>query len=46
MPFKGLDSSPLREMGWQPRISLADGLRSTYKWFLAEQAAQCLRAVT
>jgi GDP-L-fucose synthase len=41
MPFKGLDSSRVREMGWQPRISLADGLRSTYKWFLAEQAAQC-----
>lgn len=34
MPFKGLDSTRLREIGWQPRWSLREGLTSTYDWFL------------
>ena len=34
MPLKGLDSSPLRALGWQPRTSLRDGLTATYEWFL------------
>lgn len=38
MPFKSLDSTPLRNMGWQPTTSLAAGLRATYQWFLATQA--------
>jgi GDP-L-fucose synthase len=46
MPFKGLDSSRLHEMGWRPRIALAQGLRSTYEWFLAELARRPARAVT
>jgi GDP-L-fucose synthase len=33
MPFKGLDSTRLRALGWQPRVSLTDGLGSTYEWF-------------
>jgi GDP-L-fucose synthase len=32
-PRKLLDSSRLRERGWSPRISLEDGIRSTYDWY-------------
>lgn len=34
-PRKLMDSSRLRESGWTPRISLEDGIRSTYEWYLA-----------
>lgn len=37
MPRKLLDSSRILAMGWQPRIELSDGLRRTYRWFLAER---------
>jgi len=33
-PRKLLDSSRLRRTGWEPRIRLEDGIRSTYEWFL------------
>ncbi len=33
-PRKLLDISRLAQSGWQPRISLADGIRSTYQWYL------------
>jgi GDP-L-fucose synthase len=33
-PKKLLDSGAVMATGWSPRISLADGLRSTYDWFL------------
>jgi GDP-L-fucose synthase len=33
-PRKLMDSSRLNAMGWRPSISLEDGLRSTYRWFL------------
>ena len=33
MPFKGLDSSALHDLGWRPRITLEEGLRLTYEWF-------------
>ena len=36
---KLMDSSKIRTMGWSPRISLEEGIRSTYEWFLREQAA-------
>lgn len=36
---KLMDSSKIRAMGWSPRISLEEGIRSTYEWFLREQAA-------
>ena len=34
-PRKLLDVSRLKRLGWQARIDLAAGLRSTYAWFLA-----------
>ena len=33
-PRKLLDISRLSKMGWAPKISLDDGLRKTYDWFL------------
>ena len=33
-PRKVMDSSRLRAMGWEPKISLADGIRSTIDWFV------------
>jgi GDP-L-fucose synthase len=36
---KLMDVSRLADMGWQARISLADGLRDTYAWFLAHRTA-------
>ena len=35
MPFKGLDSTTLRELGWSPTWTLRDGLKQTYDWFVA-----------
>jgi GDP-L-fucose synthase len=35
MPFKGLDSSLLRGLGWQPRVGLREGSAATYAWYLA-----------
>jgi GDP-L-fucose synthase len=32
-PRKLMDSSRIREMGWSPRISLEEGIRSTYDWY-------------
>jgi GDP-L-fucose synthase len=38
-PRKLMDSSRLFGMGWRPGISLEDGIRSTYEWFLAHEPA-------
>lgn len=35
-----LDSSRLDRLGWEARVTLEDGLRRTYDWFLANHAAQ------
>jgi GDP-L-fucose synthase len=44
-PRKLLDTSRMQALGWQPRISLQDGLRRTYDWVLNEQkAGKALRA--
>lgn len=33
-PRKLQDVSRLRELGWSPRITLAEGVASTYRWFI------------
>jgi GDP-L-fucose synthase len=37
-PRKLMDSSLLRAQGWEPAISLEDGIRSTYEWYLETHA--------
>ncbi len=39
-PRKLLDSGRLRQTGWRPRLSLEQGLRSTYAWFKEHAAAR------
>jgi GDP-L-fucose synthase len=39
MPFKGLDSTSLRDLGWRPKVDLAEGLRRTYEWYFAATRA-------
>jgi len=34
-PRKLLDSQKLNALGWKPKISLRDGIRNAYDWFLA-----------
>src|SRR5262249_29246874 len=36
-PRKLLDTSRLTALGWQPRIGLEAGIRSTYAWFVENQ---------
>jgi GDP-L-fucose synthase len=38
-PRKLLDVSRLHALGWRHRISLADGIASTYRWFLENPSA-------
>lgn len=37
-PRKLLDVSKLAALGWSPRIRLAEGIASTYAWFVANQS--------
>lgn len=39
-PRKLLDTSRINALGWRARIPLADGIRSTYEWFLANHAGK------
>jgi len=38
-PRKLMDVTKLTRLGWKPRISLEDGIRSTYRWFVDNAAA-------
>lgn len=41
-PRKLLDSTRIAELGWKPRISLEDGIASTYDWFLANHIEESM----
>ena len=43
-PRKLLDVSKLTALGWRPKISLRDGIASTYEWFLQNKATAALAA--
>ena len=42
-PRKLLDTARLSALGWRPRTSLHEGLRTTYQWFLDHQDTARLR---
>jgi GDP-L-fucose synthase len=44
-PRKLMDTTRLTALGWQPRISLSEGLAATYHEFLEETRAGALRRV-
>jgi GDP-L-fucose synthase len=44
-PRKLTDISLLRSLGWQPQISLENGIRMTYQDFLAQRSAGSLRSL-
>jgi len=37
-PKKLLDSSKINDLGWKPSITLEEGLKSTYEWFIENYA--------
>ncbi len=41
-PRKLLDSSRLQQLGWQPSIPLAQGVASTYEWYLEHVAPRAV----
>jgi GDP-L-fucose synthase len=38
MPRKVLDVTRIHALGWRAKIALADGVRDTYRWFVANVA--------
>lgn len=45
-PRKLMSSSKLREMGWKPTASLKDGIESTYRWYLENEARRDAKATS
>ena len=41
-PRKLLDSSRIGKLGWEPQISLEDGIASTYDWFLTHGSKESI----
>ena len=39
-PRKLVDVSRLNALGWRPKVSLEEGLKRTYRWYLERHAAQ------
>ncbi len=39
-PKKLLDISKINELGWKPRISLTEGIKRTYDWYLTQSKEQ------
>ena len=42
-PRKFLDSSRITKLGWSPKVSLEEGIASTYNWFLTQSQRGTLR---
>ncbi|MFD1612619.1 GDP-L-fucose synthase family protein [Sphingomonas tabacisoli] len=38
-PRKLMSAAKIESLGWRPKISLGEGIESTYRWFLANRAA-------
>jgi GDP-L-fucose synthase len=45
-PRKLMSSSKLRGMGWKPTASLKDGIESTYRWYLDNEARRDAKAIS
>ena len=39
-PRKLLDTQMINSLGWEPSITLRDGIESTYRWYLANEQGQ------
>src|SRR5438132_2968070 len=39
-PQKLLSTAKLRKLGWEPKISLREGIRQTYEWFLENRPSR------
>lgn len=41
MMLRALDSQKMLSLGWKPRVSLMDGLKRTYEWYLEKGMDKC-----